>query len=394
MIGTAPARIGPGAAAAEPADVGDPCSAWSWDAGVSVVRDRVRDSFVHAAAAQGSVLEQHFSIAGHRLALRSPSARMMRALTRTFAHLERPPDAAPELVVHLWDSDSLGTTPPPAPEAGAESAPGAFFYSSDRGIRIGYELGTSGDPRVLAVYPHAPTPTLSVLDGTRREAWYWVADATRIPYWEQATPIKYLLDWWLRDCGIHQLHAGAVGTDEGGVLLVGKSGSGKSTSTLATLNSDLRYAGDDYVGVSIDQQPWVHCLYGSGKLMPDHVRRLPFLVPALANRAALAAEKAVVYVHEHWPQSLSTGFPLRAVLVPRVTPGLEESRVHPISRAAGLQALAPSTVFQMHTRGRDSLERMARLVQQVPCFQLQLGSDMASIPMAITRLVQQLQAGE
>jgi hypothetical protein len=238
-----------------------------------------------------------------------------------------------------------------------------------------------------------PTPALSVLAVGRGRAWYWVEDAERIPYWEQATPLVYLMHWWLREHDTHLLHAGAVGTEAGGVLLVGKSGSGKSTATLSTLQSDeLRYAGDDYVAVSLTETPWVHGLYSAGKLMPNHVQRLPFLLSALSNTDQLDVEKAVVYVHEQWPGHITRGFPLRAILAPKVVPSLREARVVETSRIAALAALAPSTVFQMHTRAQDSLEHMRRLAELVPSYVLELGSDMASIPASILELLRRLEA--
>jgi hypothetical protein len=354
--------------------------------------ERIDGSFDEAARASGHVEEKDFTIAGSLVRLRSARPEMTRRLSKAFAHLEAVSAASeePELTINLWDSASRGTAPPPLPNTRDEEAPGAFFYYSDERLRIGYQLGTSGDARVLAVYPEAPTPALSVLDRAGTRAWYWVADAQRIPYWEQSTPMVYLLDWWLRDRGLHMLHAGAVGTPEGGVILVGKSGSGKSTATLSTLQSDLMYAGDDYVAVSLEPRPRVHGLYGSGKLMPDHVQRLPFLLQALANSDQLDVEKAVVYVHEQWPANMSTGFPLRAILAPRVTPGLDQARITEASPLAGFTALAPSTVFQMHTRGQDSLMRVRRLVETVPSYTLELGSDMASIPRAISDLLTRL----
>lgn len=340
-------------------------------------------SFDAAALASGSVLERDFEIAGERVRLRSATASLVDQLSRAFSHLGTSSPGTPALTVNLWDSESHATIPPPTPEAGGELAPGAFFHSSVDGLRLGYQLGTSGDARVLAAYREAPTPAVSVLDDEHGEAWHWVADARRYPYWEQATPIRFLLDWWLRDRGTHVLHAGAVGTSEGGVLLVGKSGSGKSTAALSSLRSQLLYAADDFVAVSVEPEPWIHSLYVSGKLMPDHLRLLPFLRPALANDDQLDFEKAVVYVHEHWPENVSSGFPLRAILAPRVVPGRAEARAVPASPLGGLAALAPSTVFQLHTRGRDSLARMRQLAETVPSYVLETGSDIGSIPDAI-----------
>ena len=349
----------------------------------------LEDSFEAAVTAAGSVHQREFALAGVHVRLRSPNADMLAKLTHAFTHLARG-EGEPELVVNLWDSAYGDTPSPPLPNTSGEEAPGAFFYYSDDDVRAGFQLGTSGDARVLAVYPEAPTPALSALTTRGDRGWYWVADAVRIPYWEQATPMVYLLDWWLRGRGMHLLHAGAVGNESGGVVLVGKSGSGKSTTTLSCLDADLGYAGDDYVAVSLGAEPQVHGLYSSGKLMPNHVERLPFLLDALSNRDFLDVEKAIVYVHEQWPGHVSKGFPLRAVVAPRITPGLVEARATRTTPAAGFTALAPSTVFQMHTRGQDSLIRIRQLVETVPSYVLEIGSDMASIPKALRALIDEL----
>ena len=348
------------------------------------------DSFDAAVEAPSAIEERDFRLAGGAVRFRSPHPEMLRRLCRAFAHLElADPAPTPDLVVNLWDSAS-GSPAPPLPHTGDEKAPGAFFYFSNEVLRAGFQLGTSGDARVLEVYRQAPTPALSVLERGAARAWYWVADADRIPYWEEATPLVYLLDWWLRERDMYLLHAGAIGTSAGGVVLVGKSGSGKSTTALSSLDSDLVYAGDDYVGVSLGPQPEVHSFYSSGKLMQNHVDRLPFLLDALANRERLDAEKAVVYVNERWPERMSPGFPLRAVVAPRVTPGLAGARVLEASPAEAFKALAPSTVFQMHTRGQDSLMRARRLLERVPSYVLEVGSDIPSIPRAIADLVETL----
>jgi hypothetical protein len=355
-------------------------------------------SFEAAANDAPGIEARDFVLAGAEVRLRSPHREMLGRLCRAFAHLElAEPALRPKLVVNLWDGASGGPAPP-LPSARDENAPGAFFYFSSDRLRAGFQAGTSGDPRVLAIHrevpraPLDPMERLSVLERTNTRGWYWVADASRIPYWEQAAPLLFLLDWWLRDRDMHLLHGAAVGVPAGGVLLVGKSGSGKSTAALSSLTSDLLYAGDDYVCVSLDPEPQVHGLYGTGKLMQDHVERLPFLLDGLANRDRLT-EKAVVYVNECWPAKLAPGFPLCAIVIPRVTPELVEARMIETSPAAGFRALAPSTVLQMHTRGQDSLLRVRRLVERVPSYTLELGSDMASIPRAIGRLVEALNTG-
>ena len=199
-------------------------------------------------------------------------------------------------------------------------------------------------------------------------------------------PLRAILHWWLGYHGILQVHGGAVGISDGGVMVVGRGGSGKSTTTLACLSSGLRYAGDDFVALAGEPEPWVHSLYGSGKLEPHHLARFPTLQSWVSNPVRDAEDKVIVFAEEAAPGVAITGFPLRAVLVPRVVAQEPQSRLQPISPAAALAALAPSTVFQLHPPQPDGLAKMAQLVQRVPCLSLELGSDVNRIPGSDPRL--------
>jgi len=218
-------------------------------------------------------------------------------------------------------------------------------------------------------------------------------DASDLPYWDEASPIRQILFWWLTSRDYLQLHAGAIGTPKGGVLLVGRGGSGKSTVALSSLGSELLYAGDDYVAATLDPSPRVESLYSSGKLEPAHVHGLlPELLPLLANADRLAREKAVLYVHRHYPTEVTSGFPLRAILVPKVRSAQKESRIVEVSRASAFAALAPSTIFQLHTAGPDSLAMMSRLIKRVPSYGLEVGTDLGAIPETIVHFLSRLPA--
>jgi hypothetical protein len=307
-------------------------------------------------------------MAGTSVSLRFASAALRERLLPAFAHLAGSSDgaAAPGLIVNLWDSASTGAPPPPRPEVPANHAPGALYHVHEPPVRAAYQPGLE---------------TLSILDSDAGVAWHWVADAFDQPYWDQACPIRQILFWWLRSRGYLQVHGGAVGTPEAGVLVVGKAGSGKSTVALSSLGSDLLYAGDDYVAVTAEPAPRVQSLYSSGKLEPDHAYELlPHLLPLLANADRLESEKAVLYVDRHFPQQTTGGFPLSAVLVPRVRADRRESAIVETSRAAAFAALAPSTIFQLHTADREVFSTMSKLVERVPCYGLELGSDVSAIP--------------
>jgi hypothetical protein len=326
-------------------------------------------SFAAAADANGGATADRHAVAGAQVLLRFASPELRESLAPAFAHLACPgaPAGGPySLTVNLWDSATTGAPPPARPPVPVDVAPGALFHFQEASIRGAYQPGLE---------------TLSVFDAGSGVAWHWVADAAAQPYWDKACPIRQILSWWLALRGSIQLHGAAVGTGSVGVLLVGKGGSGKSTTALSTLGSDLRYAGDDYVAASVDPDPWVHSLYNSGKLEPDHLHGLlPHLVPLVANLDERADEKAVIYVQQHFPEQTTEGFALGSILVPTIQPAQRESRIISTSRAAAFAALAPSTMLQLHTADSRAWQAMSRLVARVPCFGLELGSDVAAIP--------------
>jgi hypothetical protein len=321
-------------------------------------------------ARAGDVVAQEYVVGGSRVSLRFASDALRGRLAPAFAHLAAAPGDAPELTVNLWDSASAGMEPPPRPPAPPGEAAGALYHFSEPPLRGAYQ---------------AAFQALSVLDTEAGVAWYWIADARDLPSWEQACPIRQILFWWLAPRGYLQVHGAAVGRPEGGVLIVGPAGSGKSTSALACLGSDLLYAGDDYVAAALEPTPRVASLYNSGKLDPAHLHeRLPRLA---AHADRLEDEKAVLYAERHFPQQTTAGFPLAALLVPAVRADRREPRVVPASRAAAFAALGPSTMFQLHTAGAGELATLSSLVARVPCYTLELGGDLSMVPATISDLL-------
>jgi len=339
-------------------------------------------NYVRAAEAAGDVASEDYVIAGSLVTLRFASPPLRERLTPAFAHLAAPADGGferPHLTVHLWDSVSTGIAPLPLPPASSADAAGELHHFHEPPLRGAYR-------------PHLRT--FSMLDSEAGAAWHWVEDALRQPPAEQACPIRQILFWWLASRGYLQLHGAAVGSAEGGVLLAGQPGSGKSTVALACVGSQLLYAGDDYVASTFGPRPQVASLYNSAKVEPERITQgLPRLAPLLAGSDLFEGEKAVVYVHEHLPGATTTGFGLDAIVVPRFDPGLGTPRFVEISRAEAFAALGPSTIVQLHTGGKRELAKMSSLVARLPCYALEFGPDLEAIATAMSALVSELSAG-
>ncbi len=322
----------------------------------------------------GTLDVRRLRIGGHILELRFATPGLAPCVLPAFGHLTFDSTAEPELVVHIWDSASGDVAPAPMPRTDPQSPAGAFYFFEEAPMRGVYQPGMEA---------------LSVVDLAADDAWYFVKDPAALPYWELAAPIRQILHWWMASRGHQQVHSGAVGLADGGVLLVGNPGSGKSTSALICLDSELRYAGDDYAMVSLEPYPTVHSLYCSGKVHPHNLSRVAHIAPALWNAERLETEKGVAFLSEHFPEGMIEGFPLRAIVLPRITGSLE-TRVVPASRAAALTALAPSTVFQLHNSSAEALRYMGKLVREVPAFVLELGADVSEVPEVLLELLHEL----
>src|SRR5262249_59296637 len=99
-------------------------------------------------------------------------------------------------------------------------------------------------------------------------------------------------------------------------------------------------------------------------------------------------ERAVFYIDRPSRGGATEGFPLRAMVVPRVT-DRRAARFRPIPQAAPLAALAPSTIFQLPPPAGKALAYMGELVRKVPAVVLGVGSDGETIPAEVVRLVEQ-----
>jgi hypothetical protein len=340
----------------------------------------VHDTFRRAGQAVASFVDRDYVIGGYNVRLRFIGSTLIPRITPAVGHLEAPaPHVAPALTICLWDSASTGATPPaPAWEASG--------LESIRGEVVGYN-----DERFsTAIFNNLGRNTLSVLDRESNLALFWVPDEQALPMWEIGGPLRSILHWWMGDHGRRMVHAGAVGTPSGGVLLAGRGGVGKSTTTLSCLLSGLLYLGDDYVLLSAESGPSVHSLYSSAKLSHDSFRWFPQLLPAVSSQpGAEDEEKALLLLRDHFGDQIVTSLPLCATLIPRVT-GLARTRLKRASAAASLMALAPSTIFQLPSGGRAVFQQIAQVIEQVPSYFLELGRDVHEVPRVILQLLSEL----
>jgi hypothetical protein len=346
----------------------------------------MRDAFGEAAERAGGAMDFDYRIGGNLIRLRFAGASLIAPLTRALAHLQCRSKSKPDLVLCLWDSSSTGRPLPLL--IGSLIRLLRATWLDDRGIR-GEVLEYNSERFRAALHGH-DSNMLSLLDLEERLGFFWVAKDGDIPWYETGAPLRTLLYWWFSGRGQQMVHGGAIGTASGGLLLGGKGSSGKSTAALASLDSSLLYAGDDYALVAVEPQPFVHSLYNTAKVKgePD-LKRFPWMAARICNaeRIGPQAEKPMMFLHEHQPKKIIPGFPLKAVVLPRFIAGNEGCKIIPVAPASAFKAIAQSTITQLTGAGSEALRAMSQLVHCVPCYLVGLGENLDEIPKTMLELL-------
>lgn len=333
-----------------------------------------KQAYIQAATISGASQTKSYLIGGHSVQLCFANESLSTLFSKAMEHICHPgADHSPDLKVYLWDTAStdVSLTPPdwntmPFVERGNRR-----MYSDDDHVLI-YDRRTSA---------------FNMIDLQRSEAIYWVRDSSWLPYYEIAAPLRYLFQGWLQSKGSFLVHSGAVGFPHGGALIMGPTGSGKSTTSLSCLRSTLRFAGDDYILVCPAPQPTAFSLYNSAKVNVADLEYFHAESRYIANQDRLDIEKALIFLHEGYKEKLIASFPIRVLLLPRVGKGAATSyqRLDPTE---AFKRIAPDSVFTMLGNARLILQGIRDLSQSLPSYEVNLGEDRQALVQCIAELIE------
>lgn len=354
--------------------------------------EQLRERYEQAAAAAGGAGTLNLEMAGLRLRLRYAGKPLREALLAPFDHLACGEVGEPDLTISLFDTASTGIAPPPPLWEAIAAPPGTNPVARLRSERA-CVLAAVGSRALTAALPAEGVAT------------FHLPDAAAIPASERAAPIREALQLLMAARGRLMTHAGAVGSGERGVLLVGRGGSGKSTLTLSCALAGMEIVADDYVLLDPASLA-AHAMQSTAKLTEDSAARLGVpadaIDPAGFEPTLEGPAKALVDVRALAPAGLRPRLEVRAVVAPTLSSSLPaeyggrdglsevEPTVREISAADGLRAVAPSTIVQAGFGGGDSLATLADLVRRVPSYALELSPDTAANAAAVERLVADL----
>ena len=323
--------------------------------------------FSEAAALSSGPVVRHLNLAGHPIRLRCAGAALAQHFEPALNHAlqELHASAAPPavLTIDCWDRAATGVAPPPPPW-GEDSfcRSGAIRGQAQGRLRITYDRWI----RLLSVY-----------DRQQARVFIQAASALELPAWMRRSPLRPVIGWWAADHGMALLHAGAVATADGAVALAGSSGSGKSTTTLTALAAGLGFLGDDACMVRFDPSPTAYPVFGLAKLEPDAFARL-----TAVQHLAIEIEPGQNVLNP--AAGLVRSAPLKSVALLEIS-GQTRTIVEPISSGQALRALVEGSLQE---GGGTTLAGLRRLVTDVPCRRLRLGTDPSGVIAAVQRLAQ------
>lgn len=297
--------------------------------------------------------------------LRVVGRRLAGHTTTALGHLgtgERPP----ALRVDLWDEAVTGVACPVPSDAGA-------FPRDVNGTLV--RLDPTGRRRLWT----AGSGSVTELDVAAGRMVGWRADGSALSVEERGRPFPVALQAWLQSRGVVTVHAAGVACGGKAALIVGDSGSGKSTTALACAGAGFGFLGDDQVALSWPGDgPVAHSLFASVRVdgIVDRLWRDVAEPPDGAVKALVLLAGAGVAV----VPSASVA----AVLVAGVAPG-EASTLERCPAKEALRAIVPSTLLGVVDDRPAVLRGCARAVLGQPVFRLRLGHDLEAVPGMVAR---------
>jgi hypothetical protein len=329
------------------------------------------------AACRHELVSKALQLAGHVAHVRIVGRALAAALLAPFTHLEVTQGASPALRIDAWDQQATGIGCSVVPAGSALTGIGIVVRSAKRR------------------YFHLERSHSSMwLNDPESHIMAWFAAASSLTIEERSKPFYRVLFPWLARHRIKMIHAGLIARHGRGALVAGKGGVGKSTSVLSCLAAGFECLGDDYVGLaeSGDATFTGFTLFSSCCIHRENMRRFPDLRSLVSEPNYPEEEKLMLVLADRFRDSFVASVPISVILLPRMS-GNRATSIRPASRVEALMSIAPSSLLLMPEATSDAFGLIARLVDLVPAYWLELGGSRDEIQAAIKPLMDQLAEG-
>ncbi len=289
------------------------------------------------------------------------TASLVKPLTQAFAHLAGPPGALPAAFYFRIEIASVAECP------ALPAGPGDGIYLLKSEASAIHSIAVQWSEKVKVLFNFDEQRALVLWDKP-------------VDNHESAAPLRFVLAWALRYYRRFLVHAAAVRSPKGDLLLlIGPGGTGKSTLSLAgLLGVGWAFLGDDYVVVSQEGDSFfAHSLYSTGKLSDDALRREPLwdsfrLAPSLRYHEK---NKTIYFLGDLFRDRFLGSARINFLVSPLIAAQRPPHELRPITAGASLRQLAPSTLFQTLMPQPEDFRVLSRLAKSARGFEFTLGQD-------------------
>ncbi|MGH7801230.1 MAG: hypothetical protein ACREOW_11500 [Thermodesulfobacteriota bacterium] len=193
--------------------------------------------------------------------------------------------------------------------------------------------------------------------------------------------IGFILLLWQYD--FHELHAAGLAEEGKGLLIVGPTGSGKSSLTLSLVQAGWNYLTDDmlifrHTNSAVEAFP----LRRYFKIDKAIGAKYPKLKPQLDNPLEQLENEAYIYIDEIYDNQLTQKCVPRLIIFPKIT-HKETSFIEPIKRSDAFINLFQTNCYGMFFDkhiARRRIDVIKELVYQADCYQMSVGLDLYENP--------------
>ena len=207
------------------------------------------------------------------------------------------------------------------------------------------------------------------------------------PPWEVGSPFRLFLHWHYSEQNQRVTHAGTLGKNGRGALLLGAGGSGKSGTVISGILHGLESVGDDYVLLDPRSPTTAYPLFLAMRQDLAGFERLDLDRFIPRDRPLNWQGKIQFSLDELGGRSLVKAMEIESLLVPHRGDSSRTS-IRPTSASEGLRALALSSLAQLSGEKETGFRFFAEIARKLPSYSLSLGSDATEIADRVTRFLE------